>query len=111
MILAGGYFRVSQGITYSERLNQYLSWQSGEPVVSSHHCLKHPLSGVPGTRPVPLRSRGFCSGLGMKLTDLAVAKAKPPASGRTEIWDAMLPGFGLRISVKGGKSWVVMYRV
>jgi integrase len=47
----------------------------------------------------------------MKLTDLAVARAKPPASGRVEIWDAMLPGFGLRISDKGTKSWVVMYRV
>jgi integrase len=47
----------------------------------------------------------------MKLTDFAVARAKPPASGRIEIWDAMLPGFGLRISEKGTKSWVVMYRV
>ncbi len=47
----------------------------------------------------------------MKLTDLAVANVKPPASGRIEIWDAMLPGFGLRISEKGSKSWVVMYHV
>lgn len=47
----------------------------------------------------------------MKLTDIAVARAKPPASGRIEIWDAMLPGFGLRVSDKGSKSWVVMYRV
>ena len=47
----------------------------------------------------------------MKLTDLAVANVKPPASGRIEIWDAMLPGFGLRISEKGSKSWVVLYHV
>ena len=47
----------------------------------------------------------------MKLTDLAVAKAKPPITGRAEIWDAALPGFGLRISEKGHKSWVVMYRL
>ena len=47
----------------------------------------------------------------MKLTDLAVANVKAPASGRIEIWDAMLPGFGLRISDKGSKSWVVMYHV
>jgi integrase len=47
----------------------------------------------------------------MKLTDLAVASVKPPASGRIEIWDAMLPGFGLRVSEKGSKSWVVLYRV
>jgi len=47
----------------------------------------------------------------MKLTDLAVARAKPPASGRIEIWDSMLPSFGLRISEQGTKSWMVMYRV
>ena len=47
----------------------------------------------------------------MKLTDLAVARAKPPAAGRIEMWDAALPGFGLRVSEKGSKSWVVMYRL
>jgi integrase len=47
----------------------------------------------------------------MKLTDLAVARSKPSASGRIEIWDAVLPSFGLRISEKGTKSWMVMYHV
>ena len=46
-----------------------------------------------------------------RLTDLSVDKAKPPLNGRLEIWDAMLPGFGLRITDKGKKSWVVMYRL
>ena len=31
--------------------------------------------------------------------------------GRIEYWDNQLPGFGLRISETGRKTWVVMYRV
>jgi hypothetical protein len=49
--------------------------------------------------------------LRQRLTDLSVEKAKPPVDGRMEIWDAMLPGFGLRVTNKGKKSWVVMYRL
>ena len=45
------------------------------------------------------------------LTDRVVANAKPPKSGRVELWDAELPGFGLRISSAGRRSWQVMYRV
>ena len=48
---------------------------------------------------------------GKTLTDRAVASIKSPASGRLEIWDAVLPGFGLRVTDKGSKSWVAMYRV
>ena len=54
----------------------------------------------------------------MVLTDRAVKNAKPPEGGRLEIWDsvigqdATLPGaFGLRVTPRGVKSWVVMYRV
>jgi integrase len=47
----------------------------------------------------------------LKLTQPAVERLKPPASGRVEYWDSQLPGFGLRISASGRKSWVVMYRV
>ncbi len=47
----------------------------------------------------------------MKLTAAAVERVKPPASGRTEYWDALLPGFGLRVTANGAKSWCVMYRV
>jgi integrase len=46
-----------------------------------------------------------------KLTELLVANVKPPATGRRMLWDALLPGFGLRVTDKGAKSWVVMYRL
>ena len=46
-----------------------------------------------------------------KLTQPAIEKLKAPPSGRIEYWDNQLPGFGLRISETGRKTWVVMYRV
>ncbi len=45
------------------------------------------------------------------LTDRIVADARPPATGRIELWDAELPGFGLRVSAAGRRSWQVMYRI
>ena len=45
-----------------------------------------------------------------KLTDFVVKHAVPPAKGRAELWDSLLPGFGLRMTSAGAKSWVVMYR-
>ena len=47
----------------------------------------------------------------LKLTQAAVNNLKPPPSGRVEIWDSQLPGFGLRISDKGRKTWQAFYRV
>jgi integrase len=47
----------------------------------------------------------------IKLTQPAIEKLKAPTSGRIEYWDNQLPGFGLRISDTGRKTWVVMYRV
>jgi integrase len=47
----------------------------------------------------------------IKLTQPAVDKLKPPASGRVEFWDSQLPGFGLRVSDRGRKTWIAMYRV
>ena len=35
----------------------------------------------------------------------------PPVSGRVEHWDAALPGFGLRISARGTKTWMLMSRL
>lgn len=35
---------------------------------------------------------------------------KPPPSGRIEYWDADTPGFGLRISDSGRRTWIAMYR-
>jgi integrase len=47
----------------------------------------------------------------LKLTQAAVDKLKPPARGRIEVWDSLLPGFGLRISDTGRKTWQALYRV
>lgn len=52
----------------------------------------------------------------MKLTQAAVERLKPPATGRVEYWDSQLPGFGLRVAApraghEGRKTWQAMYRV
>jgi integrase len=52
----------------------------------------------------------------MKLTQVAVDKLRPPETGRIEIWDTVLPAFGLRIAAartgqEPRKTWQVMYRV
>jgi integrase len=43
------------------------------------------------------------------LTDLLLRKLKG-ADERIEIWDAKLPGFGVRVSPSGTKSFVLLYR-
>jgi len=45
------------------------------------------------------------------LTQLAVERLKPPRSGRLEVWDSNLSGFGLRLSHTGLATWQVLYRV
>ena len=45
------------------------------------------------------------------LTQLIVERFNPPTSGRVVHWDALVPGFGLRISDKNSRSWIAMYRV
>jgi integrase len=47
----------------------------------------------------------------IKLTQPAVERLKPPTAGRVEYFDNQLPGFGLRVSETGRKTWIVMYRV
>ena len=47
----------------------------------------------------------------VRLTQLAIERLKKPAKGRTIHWDKLLPGFGLRISASGTRSWIAMYRV
>lgn len=44
------------------------------------------------------------------LTDVAIRKAAPPATGQLELWDARIPGFGVRISPKGTRSFILLYR-
>jgi integrase len=46
-----------------------------------------------------------------KLTQASVDKVSPPAEGRVIYWDTSLPGFGLRVSAKGRKTWLAVYRV
>lgn len=45
------------------------------------------------------------------LTAAFVSKTKPPQTGRREYWDELLPGFGMRITDSGARSWVFMYRI
>lgn len=47
----------------------------------------------------------------MPLTDRSVRAMKPPVTGRIDVWDEALPGFGLRISASGRRTWILMYRV
>lgn len=50
---------------------------------------------------------GFARERMMKFTDRAVLNLKPQAD-RHEIWEGT--GLGVRVSVKGRKSWVMVYR-
>ena len=45
-----------------------------------------------------------------RLTELFVARVKPPARGRVEYFDAAFPGLALRVTAKGRKSWCTFYR-
>src|SRR5437667_3651461 len=36
---------------------------------------------------------------------------RPPAEGHEYHWDTQLPSFGIRITAKGRKAWVCLYRV
>ena len=45
------------------------------------------------------------------LTDRTLRSLKSPVSGQTEIWDSKIPGFGVRVSSRGTKSFVLVYRL
>ncbi len=45
-----------------------------------------------------------------KLTTRFIDSVKAPATGRITHWDAHTPGFGLRVTAAGSKSWVLVYR-
>lgn len=45
------------------------------------------------------------------LTDRTVRALKPPTAGRLDVWDEDNPGFGLRISAEGRRTWILMYRM
>ena len=46
-----------------------------------------------------------------RLSERIVAGLTPPAAGRADYWDDEMPGFGLRVSENGRKTWQVMYRI
>jgi hypothetical protein len=45
----------------------------------------------------------------MPLTDAIIANLKPNGK-QYEVWDGDIPSFGIRLSAKGKKQFVVMYR-
>jgi integrase len=44
------------------------------------------------------------------LTHTIVAALKAPSAGQIDCWDSKIPGFGIRSSVGGSKTWIVRYR-
>ncbi|MCW5688469.1 MAG: site-specific integrase [Pseudolabrys sp.] len=44
-----------------------------------------------------------------RLTDLALRALSPPGSGQQTHWDESLPGFGVRVSQGGTKTFIVMH--
>jgi integrase len=45
------------------------------------------------------------------LTKSQIEQAKPPATGRTVLWDHTLPGFGARVFPSGQRSFILQYRL
>src|SRR5262245_50741010 len=45
----------------------------------------------------------------MALSELAVRKLQAPSIGRRELYDGIIPGFGVRITDKGAKSYIFLY--
>ena len=46
----------------------------------------------------------------MKLTERAVARLKPPASGKLDVWDVTLPAFGIQLRATGRRAWIIAVR-
>jgi integrase len=45
-----------------------------------------------------------------KLTEIGVKRLQAPEKGRLEVWDKCLPGFGVRVTTSGQKTFMAMYR-
>ena len=46
----------------------------------------------------------------IKITEAGVARIEPPKKDRVDYWDKAQPGFGLRVTSTGHRSWQIMYR-
>jgi integrase len=46
----------------------------------------------------------------MKLTERAVARLKPPTSGKLDVWDQTLPAFGIQLRATGRRAWIIAVR-
>lgn len=60
-----------------------------------------------GTYEVPIRVWGMAH---IRMTDRKVKSLKPSGDKQIDYWDEFFPGFGLRVSPRGTKTWVYMYR-
>jgi integrase len=68
-------------------------------IVLLHFIVSQPSNGTPhGT---PMR----------KLTDAFVKTLAAPQKERIEVRDAEIPGFALRVTEKGAKSWILIYQL
>jgi integrase len=47
----------------------------------------------------------------VRLTKRLVDDFSPPEAGQAFLWDAEIPGFGVRVTKQGGKAWIVQCRV
>jgi integrase len=45
------------------------------------------------------------------LTELTIRQLAPKGKARVEVWDERLPGFGIRVSPAGTKSFLLLYRL
>ena len=46
-----------------------------------------------------------------RLSEASVQRIKPPSSGQMDYFDAIIPGFALRVTRRGTKSWSFTYRI
>src|ERR1051325_7153583 len=86
-------------------------------LLSSLACLKYArrwvsIMGDTATQAQPVSRTDRAKPNRMKLTQLGVERLRAPTGGQAvTYWDLNLPGFGLRVSPRGRKTWVAMYRV
>jgi integrase len=46
----------------------------------------------------------------LRFTVRSIDAIQAPSKGQIDYWDSTMPGFGLRVTTQGRKSWIVMYR-